>query len=177
MKKPAAPATDKPKPDAPRRRRPHPLGLAIAAVVKPLVGKKGFVDVDILARWADIVGPEVATNAIPLRIAKPRAGSNEGATLHIRVGASAYAMVLQHREPEICARINGYFGFQAVTKLKIALGTLPPPKPTPPPPAPPPPLSDDDAARIALVGDPELREVLADLGRTMAARKTLPSGG
>ena len=177
MKKPTdTPTAAKPRPDAPRRKRVHPLGLAIASVVRPLVGKKGFVDVDILARWSEIVGAEVAANALPLRISKPRAGSNEGSTLHVRVGASAYAMILQHREPEICARINGYFGFQAVTRLKIALGTLPPPKPTPPPKPPPPPLSDEDAVRISAVADPELREVLAQLGRTMAARKPAPKG-
>jgi hypothetical protein len=177
MKKPTdTPTAEKPKADAPRRKRVHPLGMAIASVVRPLVGKKGFVDVDILARWSEIVGAEVAANALPLRISKPRAGSNEGSTLHVRVGASAYAMILQHREPEICGRINGYFGFQAVTRLKIALGTLPPPKPIPPPAPPPPPLSEEDAARIGRVADPELREVLAQLGRTMAARNPETKG-
>lgn len=168
MKKPAAAPPD-PK-LAPRRRRPHPLGLAVAAIVKPLVGKKGFLDVDILARWAEIVGPEVATNAIPLRVQKPRAGSPEGATLVVRVGASAYGMVLRHGEPEVLARINGHFGYRAVTKLKIELGTLPPPKPAPKPAPPPPELSPEELARCEAVADPGLRDALAQLARTMKSR-------
>lgn len=168
MKKPAKPA-EPPKP-APRRRRPHPLGLAVAAIVKPLVGKKGFLDVDILARWAEIVGPEVATSAVPLRVQKPRAGSAEGATLVVRVGAAAYGMVLRHSEPEVLARINGHFGYAAVAKLKIELGALPPPPPPPKPKPKPAELSPEEAARCEAVSDPGLREALARLARTVKSR-------
>lgn len=169
MKKSAAPV-EAPKP---RRRRLHPLGLAVAAIVKPLVGKKGFLDVDILARWAEIVGPDIAACAVPLRVQKPRAGSADGATLVVRVGASAYGMVLRHSEPEVLARINGHFGYAAVARLKIELGTLPPPKPAPRPKPPPPELSPEEAARCEAVSDPGLREALARLARTM---KTRPGG-
>ena len=132
--------------------------------------KKGFLDVDILARWPEIVGPEVAAQAIPLRVQKPRAGSLEGATLVVRAGASAFAMVLKHSEPEICARINGHFGYTAVARLKIELGTLPPPKPQPKPAPPPPELTPDEAARCEVVEDPRLREALARFARTMKSR-------
>lgn len=169
MKKPAPKPPAAPKP-APRRYRPHPLGLAVASIVKPLVGKKGFLDVDILARWAEIVGPEVAANALPLRVQKPRAGSLEGATLVVRVGAAAYGMVLRHGEPEVLARINGHFGYGAVSRLKIELGTLPPPKPAPKPPPPPPELTPEETARCAAVADPGLRDALEQLARTMKTR-------
>ncbi len=167
MKKPAAEAA---KIEPRRRRRPHPLGLAVASVVKPMVGKKGFLDVDILARWPEIVGPEVAGQAIPLRVQKPRAGSLEGATLVVRVGAAAFGMVLRHSEPEICGRINAHFGYTAVAKLKIELGTLPPPRPAPAPPAPPPELTAEEYARCEAVSDPGLRDALAALARTMKSR-------
>lgn len=161
------PAEAKP---APRRRRPHPLGMAVASVVRPMVGKKGFADVEIITRWAEIAGAEVAAHSLPLRIAKARSGVADGATLHVRVASSAFALVLKHQEPELCDRVNRYFGYPAVTRLKIAVGSLPPPPEPPPPPAPPIPLSAEEEAAVARVGDADLRAALAALGQSIHRR-------
>ncbi len=161
------PAETKP---APRRRRPHPLGMAVASVVRPMVGKKGFADVDVISRWAEIVGPEVAAYSLPLRIAKARNGVAEGGTLHVRVASSACALLLSHREPELREKVNRYLGFPAVARVKLAVGTLPLPPEPPPPPAPPPPLTAEEEAAVARVDDPDLRAALAALGQSIHAR-------
>ena len=146
--------------------------MAVASVVRPLVGKKGFVDVDILTRWGEIVGPEIAQQSLPLRIAKARSGSADGSTLHVRVGSSAFATLLKYQELELCARVNRYFGFPAVTHVKLTVGSLPPPKPLLPPPREPPPLSAEEAAEVARIGDPDLREALERLGRSLHQRQS-----
>ncbi|MBN2752816.1 MAG: DUF721 domain-containing protein [Rhodospirillaceae bacterium] len=161
-----------PQPPAPprRRRRPHPLGMAVAAVVRPIVGRKGFVEADILTRWSEIAGTEIATHSRPQRLSKPRSGEVGGPILLIRVASAPFATLLRHQETELCDRINRYFGFIAVTRVKIVLGSLPLPPPPPEPPAPLPPLSAEENALIATVDDPDLRTALENLGRSIRGR-------
>jgi len=143
------------------------VGMAAAAVVRPMIGRKGFVEADLLTRWEAVAGPEMAALCRPVRLAKPRDGGPP--VLHLRVASSAFATLLKHQEPELIGRINGYFGFDAVGKLKVAPGTLPPPPaPKPPPPAPPP-LSAEEAALVAGIDDPDLRAALEALGRSIRA--------
>jgi len=165
MKKPSAPT---PAPAPPRRRRrPHPLGMAAAAVVRPIIGRKGFVEADLLTRWETIAGPETAALSRPVRLAKPRDGG--APVLHLRVASSAFATLLKHQEPELCARINRYFGFDAVARIKVAPGTLPPPPAPAAPPPPKPPLSTEEAALVAGIDDADLRAALESLGRSIRA--------
>jgi len=172
-KKPAAkkrPAKKK-EPEYRRRFRPHPLGLAVASIARPMIGKRGFADVDILSRWADIVGEDIAGYTLPEKLVKPRAlkvGPNglEGGTLHVRVSSSAFATILKHQEPEVCARINGYFGFKAVGKLKTSIGTIPK-RPEVKKRPPPKPLPQETKLLVDMVDNPELRAALEKLGQTL----------
>lgn len=164
--KPKTAAKKPPPPEPKRRRRLHPLGLAVAAVTRPLVGRKGFAEVDILSQWTAIVGPEIAAQTLPMKVVKARAGEPEGGTLHVRVGSAAFATVLKHEEPRVCDRINGYFGFAAVTKIRATIGRIPVLTVKPPPP-PPPPLSAAEKEVVDGVADPDLRAALERLGRAV----------
>jgi len=166
-------ASKKP-PEFRRRFRPHPLGLAISSIARPIIGKRGFADVDIISRWGDIVGEDIATYTLPERITKSRSPMLEGGTLHVRVASSAFATVLKHKEPELCDRINGFFGFPAVAKFKTTLGKIPvlhinTPRPEPPP------LTKDAAEMVETIDDLDLREALEKLGRSLL-QKEEPKG-
>ena len=87
--------------------------------------------------------------------------------LTIHVGGAS-ALELQHSEPQVVERINDFFGYPAVARLRLI--QAPPVRPVKrAAPAPTRPLAADElaalAAAVAIVGDPELRGALARLGR------------
>jgi len=80
----------------------------------------------------------------------------------------AHAPLIQHVIPEIIERVNRFFGYNAVAKVKIRQGEvkLPPvQRTTAPPSLKPIPLELGESLRD--VGDPELREVLESLARSL----------
>ncbi len=168
----------KAKPDQ-RRWRPYPrlLGLSVAKIARPLVGKRGFTEIDIISRWVDIVGEDMAAFTLPEKLTKPRSpkvGTNGlvGGTLHIRVSTAASATLLKYQEAELCGRINTHFGYTVVDKIKMTIGKIPKPRPKLKPP-PLPPLSESVVDMVHSVDDPELKAALERLGQVVAA-KTSP---
>ena len=138
----------------------------------PAMRKRGFTEAALLTRWGDIVGPGLAAEAVPDRLAFPR-GRNSGATLHVRV-AGAAALELQHLAPQIIERINVFFGYPAVARLALTQGPVVPP-PARRETAPPAPVTADRAGAIdeaaADIADPALRTAIAALGRAVAGAR------
>ena len=122
----------------------------------------------LLADWPAIVGEPLATRAVPRALAPPLPG-REGGTLTVCV-ASADAVEIQHEGPRVLERINGYFGYKAVDRLKLVQATAnrrtrsPVARPLDPTAA-----AEIDKA-LAKVTDPELRDRLASLGRALYNR-------
>ena len=159
-------------PPAPRRWRQGPItvGSLTGRLTRPALGKRGFAGAEILSHWATIVGPELSAFACPLEVKYPR-GRNNGATLHLRVAHGAAATMLQMKLPDIIARINRFFGYEAVTQVQSAQGPMPKRALKSPPPAP---LPAEKAAavdsQVAGVALEPLRESLAKLGKTLQQR-------
>jgi hypothetical protein len=103
---------------------PRALAASLGAITKPVFGKRGFADGAILNDWAVIAGPHLAAHSQPEKIAYPK-GAGDGGTLHLRIDSGSMAIELQHLQPLLIERINGYFGFKAVDRLKITQGPLP----------------------------------------------------
>ncbi|MCP4395062.1 MAG: DUF721 domain-containing protein [Alphaproteobacteria bacterium] len=97
---------------------PKSISNAIGRITKSIVGKRGFIEVDIITNWAAIVGDEIASYVSPTNIIFPRNSRNSGA-LHVQVLSGAFAIELQHREKQIIERLNSYFGYNAISSLKI----------------------------------------------------------
>jgi hypothetical protein len=97
---------------------PKSISGAIGNITKSIVGKRGFIEVDIITNWVAIVGDEIAAYVSPTSISFPRNARNSG-TLHVQVLSGAFAVELQHREKQIKERVNSYFGYNAVSSLKI----------------------------------------------------------
>lgn len=147
------------------------IAVPVDRVTKPVFGKHGFISGALVVDWAAIVGSAVASHTLPLRIKFPPKERGEG-TLEIKVASSAFATELQHLEPLIVERINGYFGWNAVARLRLRHGPLPKRAGARPPPPEP---DAETAARLDAVldkvDDPALREVLSRLGRYVVAKK------
>lgn len=148
------------------------VAIAVPAdrVTRPVFGKHGFVSGALVVDWPAIVGSAVAAHTLPLRIKFPPKERGEG-TLEIKVASSAFSTEIQHLEPLILERINGYFGWNAVARLKLKHGPLPQRQPLrAAPPEPSAQHSERLDAVLQQVEDPQLREALARLGRHVAAR-------
>lgn len=142
------------------------VSVAVAAdkVTRPVFGKHGFVSGALVVDWPAIVGSAMAAHTLPLRIRFPAKERGEG-TLEIKVASSAFSTEIQHLEPLILERINGYFGWNAVARLKLRHGPLPErAKPRAAAVDAAGPVSERAQAALEQVEDPQLREALARLG-------------
>lgn len=154
-----------------RGRGPRALAEPVARITQPILGGRGFAEGAIVSDWAAIAGAHLAAHSSPQRIAH-RPGSHDGGTLHLRVAAGGLATELQHLEPLLIERINAYFGYRAVARLRILQGPIPERAPPPPPPRP---LTTDEekglAEHLIEVEDEQLRAALEELGRAVIARR------
>lgn len=95
-----------------------PAAKTILPLVKKVLGQKGLVAIDLIQEWEQIVGEELAEFTIPWKIDFKKNERNNG-VLSVYVPSGAFALELQHRESFILNKINMYFGYQAVSSLKI----------------------------------------------------------
>ncbi|MGB7374073.1 DUF721 domain-containing protein [Pontixanthobacter sp.] len=127
----------------------------------------GFVQSNVVTRWPEIVGPTHAKVCAPEAIRFPP-GEKEDGILQLVV-LPAHAPLIQHVIPEIMDRVNRFFGYQAVARVKIRQGAVKPPgdtqKPKSPPSLKPIPMELGESLRD--IGDPELRTVLESLARSL----------
>ncbi len=127
----------------------------------------GFVQSNVVTRWPEIVGEIHARVCAPEAIRFPPGEKAEG-ILQLVV-LPAHAPLIQHVIPEIMERVNRFFGYQAVARVKIRQGVVKPPtdtrKPASAPSLKPIPMELGDSLRD--IGDPELRTVLESLARSM----------
>lgn len=169
MKKPS-PA--RPDPAAERRSRMLAVGAVTDPLTRPLLGKHGLAEGNLLANWDAIVGPLVASLALPERMRFPK-GRRDGGELTVRVASGPVAVQIQHDAPRVLERVNGYFGYPAVVRLKIVQAPLPLRRPRRPPE--PPPLKPEEARvveqAVADIPDPALRAALERLGQSVARRR------
>ncbi|MDE0795363.1 MAG: DciA family protein [Alphaproteobacteria bacterium] len=143
------------------------VGTSLPHLAAPALRKRGFAQAKLITDWPAIVGEEMARYTVPQKLVFPR-GSKTDAILHLRV-ASGYALELQHSAPQIIDRINGFFGYRAVSDLRYAQGPIPPQRR--PRRVTPPRLNDVDEAQlqsnIGDMGDAGLRDALLRLGRAV----------
>lgn len=150
----------------PPRGYPRPLSDLLSATLTDVLKAQGFASAEILSRWADIVGREVAAISEPLKINWPRPVGDdppEPATLVLRVEGPA-ALEIQHMSAVILERVNRFFGWQAIGRIALRQAPLRRPaakkRPAPADPA--------AAARIADalpdIKDDDLRNAIGRLG-------------
>ncbi len=144
----------------------RPLADLVAVCVADAFERQGFTSREIVTQWDDIVGPEIAALAEPIRMQWVRSrGRDESppATLVLRVEGPA-ALEIQHMSGVIIERLNRYLGWQAVGRLALRQGPLLRRHSRPPLP------KDDDgvvaaiAAQMTGIADEKLRTALGRLG-------------
>src|SRR5690349_16729229 len=105
----------------PQRRPPPPAGRALSRYLRELDGRFGQGANALVARWREVVGPEIARRTEPVKLVRGRNGGPS--SLEIRV-AGPSAAIVQHQAHDILARVNLFLGAEAVQKLRIVQGPL-----------------------------------------------------
>jgi hypothetical protein len=149
----------------PAKSHPRQLAELLRKAVGEAFAKRGFAATELVTRWADIVGTEIATHSEPERINWPRPAKGEPAapgTLILRVEGPT-AVEIQHLSGIILERVNRYFGWQAVGGVRLRQAPLGR-KTRPAPPALDPELTARVAAGLTEIADQKLRDALARLG-------------
>ena len=142
-----------------------PLATFLGATLNDVFKRQGFANRELVTRWAEIVGSEVATNAEPLKIQWPRPVADqpvEPATLVLRVEGPV-ALEIQHASDVIIARVNQFFGWQAVGRLALRQAPLRRLEPRKRRAGPDAAVVAKAAETLGAVDDPELRNALARL--------------
>lgn len=97
-----------------RYSRPQTIAGALGGLIQ-IFGVRAS-DSDLLARWADIMGADIASVASLAAIKKNR---DNTFNVVIRPTNPAYALQLSYQRDEIITRINKYFGYDAVSKISF----------------------------------------------------------
>jgi hypothetical protein len=142
------------------------VGVATSKLAAPIVIRRGG---GVLARlkseWPAIIGTEDAA------VTWPSALGRDG-VVRLRASSTA-ALDLQHRTPLLIERINLFFGRTVVTRVVLVQGPLPLDSPPGGESLRPPAAGGIDAVdeRLSEIADPQLRDALARLGRTVAGTR------
>ena len=150
----------------PARSFPRPLSELLGASLSDAFKSQGFASAEILARWADIVGAEIAAHSEPMKINWPRQVGDappEPATMMLRVEGPA-ALEIQHLSAVILERVNRFFGWQAIGRIALRQAPLRRRTRPAPPPPPAPAVTAVIAAGLPEIEDDDLRQALARLG-------------
>ena len=146
----------------------RPIGSILPSITRPAFSRQNTPAVRLMLEWEAIVGPALAAQTTPRRIA--------AGTLTVAC-AGPVAMEIQHLAPQLIERINGYFGtlprsfdrpggarlverIRPVQDAAMAVAALPVRRPAPRP------------VDIANMADGPLRDVLSRLGGQVAARRS-----
>jgi hypothetical protein len=150
----------------PGRISAKPLSVLLSDVFSDAYAKQGFAARELVTRWTEIAGADVARHAEPLKIQWPRpveGQPQEPATLVLRVEGPA-ALEIQHKSDVILERVNRFFGWHAVGRLALRQAPLSRREKPAPPRAPDAKSVAQVAETLSAVEDEELRAALARLG-------------
>src|SRR3984893_953761 len=103
-----------------------PLSVLLSDVFSDAYAKQGFAARELVTRWGEIAGAEIAAHSEPLKIQWPRpvqGQPQEPATLVLRV-EGPMALEIQHASDVILQRVNRFFGWSAVGRLALRQAPL-----------------------------------------------------
>jgi len=149
----------------PRRSPPRPLADVLRKTLSDAFAKQGFASTELITRWPEIVGAEIAAHSQPEKIKWLRPVGNtesEPGTLVLRVEGPT-AVEIQHLGGVILERVNRFFGWQAVGQLALRQAPLRR-SAQPKLPAVDPAAAERIAATLTGIADDDLRAALARLG-------------
>ncbi len=154
-----------PRVNKPGKSYPRSLADLLHRTLKDAFAKQGFAASELVTRWTEIVGPEIADHSQPEKIQWPRRAEGqapEPGILVLRVEGPT-AIEIQHLSSVVLERVNRFFGWKAVGGLRLRQAPLSR-KAAPQCPIPDPEAAARIAAGLTEIADEKLRDALARLG-------------
>ncbi len=158
----------------------EPAARLVGERVRQAGESRGFAVSRLLTHWAEVVGPEIAALARPVKMSYGRGGL--GATLTL-LATGPNAPLVQMQLPRIREKVNACYGYNAVSRVTVtqtaAQGFAEPAAPFAhaPRPAEPPPEVRAAATRAAEgVADAGLRSALEALAQNVLSRPDRQKG-
>ena len=87
-----------------------------APQMRKATGSRGFSQARLLTHWEEVVGPNLAKITRPAKVSFAKEGF--GATLTI-LASGAHGPELQMQLPDIRARVNACYGYNAISRVRI----------------------------------------------------------
>jgi hypothetical protein len=100
-----------------RRGRFRQAGASLRGGVAKAAAKRGFAEPDVLMRWPEIVGADLAPVCRPVKVSYGRSPAL-GATLVVEADGPR-AIEIEHLAPRILERVNQHYGYRAVSRLSL----------------------------------------------------------
>ena len=158
--------------------QPRRIGSVLKKPITRVIEQCGVSPVRLHKEWAWIIGRDLAHKCQPVNISGQkvkekhtykRSDKHAGGVLHILAEGPAVTE-LTFREQTIVTRVNRYFGFEVITRIKVqqATGAVKAPVAAPPP-APPDPAETAKVAReFSSIPDPDLRQQLVRIAQRLS---------
>jgi hypothetical protein len=112
--------------DKPSRSFAKPLREVAGKIVGETFTRQGFVSAELVTRWTEIVGADIAAHCEPVKIQWLRPAEGEErvpGTLVLRVEGPT-AIEIQHLGTVICERVNRFVGWRAIARLALRQAPL-----------------------------------------------------
>lgn len=102
-------------------RRPSTKGFTrtsslLTGRIRAATESRGFAQARLLTDWAEIAGADAAAVSRPVEISYGRGGM--GATLTL-LTTGANAPMLEMQKEQLRARVNGVYGYNAISRIRI----------------------------------------------------------
>lgn len=94
------------------------LNQEVKKLTQNALGKHGFVQVELLSNWSNILGEELSYGIKPVSLSFPTKERSKG-TLKVRTAGGAFALLFEHQKGQVIEKINTYFGYPAIQQIKI----------------------------------------------------------
>ena len=110
----------------PSRSFAKPLRDLVGKTMGETFRKQGFASAELVTRWTEIVGADIAAHSEPIKIQwkRPADGEErEPGTLVLRVEGPA-AIEIQHSTNVICERVNQFLGWRAIARVALRQAPL-----------------------------------------------------
>ena len=102
--------------------RSRSVSEVLGRVLEPVIARRTGMTLDLYRAWPEICGEEFGRTTRPQKIDWPRRAHEDDpfkpATLVVACEPSA-ALFFQHEQPVILERVNRFFGFEAVERMRI----------------------------------------------------------
>jgi hypothetical protein len=107
----------------PSRSFAKPLRDLVGKAMGETFRKQGFASAELVTRWTEIVGADMAARSEPIKIQWIRPAEREPGTLILRVEGPA-AIEIQHSTNVICERVNQFLGWRAIARIALRQAPL-----------------------------------------------------